>query len=90
MVAATHFTIRSGLYVTRKAGSGDEAIIAQRIALHVLQAARMTQRLEQRTVDDRKRLFVDLFGWDVPVADDAYEVDQFDTAHTRGANKSDV
>lgn len=31
---------------------------------------------------DRKRLFVDLFGWDVPVVDDQYEIDQFDTAHT--------
>lgn len=31
---------------------------------------------------DRKRLFVDLFGWDVPVVDDQYEIDQFDNAHT--------
>jgi acyl-homoserine lactone synthase len=31
---------------------------------------------------DRKRLFVDLFGWDVPVIDGAYEMDQFDNAHT--------
>lgn len=30
---------------------------------------------------DRKRLFVDLFGWDVPVVDQHYEIDQFDTAH---------
>ena len=28
---------------------------------------------------DRKRLFVDLFGWDVPVVDGQYEMDQFDT-----------
>lgn len=28
----------------------------------------------------RKRVFVDLLGWDVPVLNDAYEVDQFDTA----------
>ncbi|RIV80322.1 acyl-homoserine-lactone synthase [Pelagerythrobacter aerophilus] len=28
---------------------------------------------------DRKRLFVDLFGWDVPVVDEKYEIDQFDT-----------
>lgn len=27
---------------------------------------------------DRKTLFVDLFGWDIPVFDDAYEMDQFD------------
>jgi len=31
---------------------------------------------------DRKRLFVDLFGWDVPVVDDRYEIDQFDNDHT--------
>lgn len=30
---------------------------------------------------DRKRLFVDLFGWDVPVVDGQYEIDQFDTQH---------
>ncbi|AMK18905.1 acyl-homoserine-lactone synthase [Sphingobium sp. MI1205] len=28
---------------------------------------------------DRKRLFVDLFGWDVPVVEGRYELDQFDT-----------
>jgi acyl-homoserine lactone synthase len=28
---------------------------------------------------DRKRLFVDLFQWDVPVVDGEYEIDQFDT-----------
>jgi acyl homoserine lactone synthase len=31
---------------------------------------------------DRKRLFVDLFGWDVPVIDGKYEMDQFDNDHT--------
>lgn len=31
---------------------------------------------------DRKRLFVDLFAWDVPVVDGQYEIDQFDNAHT--------
>ena len=31
---------------------------------------------------DRKRLFVDLFGWDVPVVDGEYEIDQFDNPHT--------
>lgn len=31
---------------------------------------------------DRKRLFVDLFGWDVPVVDEQYEIDQFDDADT--------
>lgn len=27
----------------------------------------------------RKRVFVDLLKWNVPVLDDAYEIDQFDT-----------
>jgi acyl-homoserine lactone synthase len=31
---------------------------------------------------DRKRLFVDLFGWDVPVVDGQFEIDQFDTDQT--------
>ena len=31
---------------------------------------------------DRKRLFVDLFGWAVPVIDGQYEIDQFDDEHT--------
>lgn len=31
---------------------------------------------------DRKRLFVDLLGWDVPVVDGQYEIDQFDNAHS--------
>ena len=30
---------------------------------------------------DRKRIFVDLLGWDVPVVDGVYEVDQFDDEH---------
>lgn len=30
---------------------------------------------------DRKRLFVDLLRWDVPVRHDRYEIDQFDGAH---------
>ena len=40
------------------------------------------QGLMQTMFADRKRLFVDLFGWDVPVVDNAYEIDQFDTADT--------
>src|SRR3546814_9437698 len=31
---------------------------------------------------DRKRLFVDLFGWDVPVVDGRLEIDQFDGPET--------
>ncbi|OAN58650.1 acyl-homoserine-lactone synthase [Sphingobium sp. TCM1] len=30
---------------------------------------------------DRKRIFVDMLGWDVPVIDGAYEIDQFDDEH---------
>lgn len=29
---------------------------------------------------DRKRIFVDLLKWDVPVVDDCHEIDQFDTS----------
>jgi len=36
--------------------------------------------LLQSMFADRKRLFIDLFGWDVPVVDGQYEIDQFDTA----------
>ena len=32
---------------------------------------------------DRKRLFVDLLGWDVPIIDGRYEIDRFDGAHAR-------
>lgn len=38
--------------------------------------------LLQSMFADRKRLFVDLFGWDVPVVDGRYEMDQFDNTHT--------
>lgn len=38
------------------------------------------QPLLQSMFADRKRLFVDLFRWDVPVVDGQYEIDQFDTA----------
>lgn len=30
---------------------------------------------------DRKRVFVDLLGWDVPVSDQRFEIDQFDDAY---------
>lgn len=32
--------------------------------------------------EDRRRLFVDLYGWDIPVIDGRFEIDQFDTEHT--------
>jgi len=31
----------------------------------------------------RKRVFVDLLGWDLPVLADRYELDQFDDIHAR-------
>lgn len=34
-----------------------------------------------RMFEDRKRLFVDLLGWDVPVIDNRFEIDRFDTEH---------
>lgn len=40
------------------------------------------QSLMRSMFADRKRLFVDLFDWDVPVVDGRYEVDQFDNADT--------
>jgi len=39
---------------------------------------------------DRKRLFVDLFGWDVPVVDGQYEMDQFDNDHATYVIVSDT
>lgn len=40
------------------------------------------RRLLETMFTDRKRLFVDLFGWDVPVVEGRFEVDQFDTSST--------
>lgn len=40
------------------------------------------QALLRSMFADRKRLFVDLYGWNIPVVDNAYEIDQFDDAHT--------
>lgn len=40
------------------------------------------RRLLESMFADRKRLFVDLFGWDVPVVYGQFEIDQFDTDQT--------
>lgn len=40
------------------------------------------RRLLETMFADRKRLFVDLFGWDVPVVEGRFEIDQFDNEHT--------
>ncbi|MEO7465826.1 MAG: acyl-homoserine-lactone synthase [Sphingobium limneticum] len=52
--------------------------------IHVIDnhLAEGAQPLLRSMFADRKRLFVDLFGWDVPVVDGQYEMDQFDTADT--------
>jgi acyl-homoserine lactone synthase len=41
-----------------------------------------SRQLLETMFADRKLLFVDLFGWDVPVVEDRFEIDQFDTAGT--------
>ena len=52
--------------------------------IHVIDnhLAAASRPLLQSMFADRKRLFVDLFGWEVPVVDGQYEIDQFDNAHT--------
>ena len=52
--------------------------------IHVIDGAAALQQkpLLRSMYTDRKRLFVDLFGWDVPVIDGQYEMDQFDNAET--------
>lgn len=52
--------------------------------IHIIDShlARESQPLLQSMFADRKLLFFDLFGWDVPVVDGQYEIDQFDNADT--------
>jgi len=52
--------------------------------IHIIEdhLAPKNRPLLQAMFADRKRLFVDLFGWDVPVVDGQYEIDQFDNADT--------
>ncbi|MBZ9650248.1 autoinducer synthase [Sphingobium sp. 3R8] len=40
------------------------------------------RRLLETMFIDRKHLFVDLFGWDIPVVEGRFEIDQFDTPST--------
>lgn len=40
------------------------------------------QHLLDGMFEDRRRLFVDLFGWNIPVVDGRFEIDQFDTPDT--------
>ncbi len=44
-------------------------------------AARSSDDAVRNMFEARKRVFVDLLKWDVPVLNDRYEVDQFDTPH---------
>jgi N-acyl-L-homoserine lactone synthetase len=52
--------------------------------IHIIddKLAAESQPLLRSMFADRKRLFVDLFGWDLPVVDGEYEIDQFDNSHT--------
>ncbi|KQM99257.1 autoinducer synthase [Sphingobium sp. Leaf26] len=49
--------------------------------IHILdhQSSRPRHALVQSMFVDRKALFVDFFGWDIPVLDGRFEMDQFDT-----------
>jgi len=68
--------------------------------IHIIDSNRAasTQPLLQSMFADRKRLFVDLFAWDVPVIDGQYEIDQFDTpaavyvvaAHEEGGHEASL
>lgn len=52
--------------------------------LHVVQsAAPMPDQLFRTMFAARKSVFVDLLGWDVPVLEGRYEIDQFDDAYAR-------
>jgi N-acyl-L-homoserine lactone synthetase len=44
-------------------------------------AARSSDAAVRNMFEARKRVFVDLLKWDVPVLNDRYEIDQFDTPH---------
>jgi len=44
-------------------------------------AARSSDGAVRNMFEARKRVFVDLLKWDVPVLNDRYEIDQFDTPH---------
>lgn len=43
--------------------------------------AEQSPRLLENMFADRKRLFVDIFGWELPVIDGRLEIDQFDGEH---------
>ncbi|SEJ92028.1 acyl-homoserine lactone synthase [Sphingobium sp. AP50] len=45
-------------------------------------SARVPDALMADMYRDRKRVFIDLLGWDLPTLDDKYEIDQFDGPNT--------
>jgi len=46
--------------------------------IRIIQGFTLADSAAASMFEDRKRLFVDLFGWDVPVVDNRFEVDEFD------------
>lgn len=46
--------------------------------IHISQGYSLTDACAASMFEDRKTLFVDLLGWDVPVVDDRFEVDDYD------------
>jgi acyl-homoserine lactone synthase len=46
--------------------------------IHICQGYSLADERHASMFRDRKTLFVDLLGWNVPVADDQYEIDRYD------------
>jgi len=49
--------------------------------LHILRSGTGSDGLLRAMFESRKRVFVDLLQWDVPVIDGRFEIDQFDDEH---------
>jgi acyl homoserine lactone synthase len=47
--------------------------------IHITQGYSLADARHASMFRDRKTLFVDLLGWDVPVIDDQFEIDRYDT-----------
>lgn len=48
--------------------------------IHICQGYSLADTRHASMFRERKTLFIDLLGWDVPVVDDAFEIDRYDTA----------
>ena len=46
--------------------------------IHIVQGCSLTDARAASMFEDRKTLFVDLLGWDVPVVGGRYEIDSYD------------